>query len=203
MPLFSAVADVSCPSGYTTVAEDVVYVSSDNTCPSGHTKLGGEYGADTILNCTTAQSENESICTYFAEQCPAGKYFNGTSYQTCLAGSYCDGSGIATPGLSGCSQTCPSNSSSQPGATSAADCICNDGYYMNNGVCETCPAGYACSGGKKTRCENGTYAGTGQSTCTTCPTPRNTIGAAIINPEANQDLNENGVFESKNECGVL
>ena len=208
MPLFSAVADVSCPSGYTTVAEDVVYVSSDSTCPSGHTKLGGEYGADTILNCTTAQSENESICTYFAEQCPAGKYFNGTSYQTCLAGSYCDGSGIATPGLSGCSQTCPSNSSSQPGATSTADCICNDGYYMNNGVCETCPAGYACSGGKMTRCEYGTYAGTGQSTCSSCPTAVDLFdGKAMINSNGQyatdfRDIDGDGVYTSINECGV-
>ena len=208
VPLFSAVADVSCPSGYTTVAEDVVYVSSDNTCPSGHTKLGGEYGADTILNCTTAQSENESICTYFAEQCPAGKYFNGTSYQTCLAGSYCDGSGIATPGLSGCSQTCPSNSSSQPGATSAADCICNDGYYINNGVCETCPAGYACSGGKMTRCEYGTYAGTGQSTCSSCPTAVDLFdGKAMINSTGEtatdfRDIDGDGLYKSVDECGV-
>ena len=137
-------ADVACPTGYTQITEDVVYISSGNSCPNGDTKLGGEYGEDSILNCIGAQSDTTSICTYFAEQCQIGMSFDGTSHQPCPDGAYyCDGSGTATPGVAGCSSV--------------------------------------------------------------CPTPRNTVGAASINPGAGarQDLNGNDLYDSVNECGVL
>ena len=172
-------ADVACPSGYTQVIEDVVYTSYGDSCPNGDTKLGGEYGEDSILNCIGAQSGAVPICTYFAESCQPGMSFDGQSHQSCPSGSYCDGTGTATPGVAGCTQTCPLNSNSRSGATSVTDCTCNDGYYMNNGVCETCPAGYACSGGEMTQCENGTYSVAGQSICTSCPPVKNVHGAGL------------------------
>ena len=135
-------ADVACPSGYTQVIEDVVYMSSGNSCPNGDTKLGGEYGEDSILNCIGAQSDAVPICTYFAESCQPGMSFDGMTHQSCPYGAYyCDGSGTAMPGVAGCSSV--------------------------------------------------------------CPTPRNTVGAASINPEARQDLNGNDLYDSINECGVL
>ena len=106
-PLFGAMADVACPSGYTQVIEDVVYTSYGDSCPNGDTKLGGEYGEDSILNCIGAQSGAVSICTYYAESCQPGMSFDGTSHQSCPSGSYCDGTGTATPGVAGCSSVCP------------------------------------------------------------------------------------------------
>ena len=101
-------ADVACPTGYTQITEDVVYTSSGNSCPNGDTKLAGEYGEDSILNCIGAQSNTISICTYFVEQCQIGMSFDGASHQPCPDGAYyCDGSGTATPGVAGCSSVCP------------------------------------------------------------------------------------------------
>ncbi|MFQ6729862.1 MAG: InlB B-repeat-containing protein, partial [Alphaproteobacteria bacterium] len=145
-------AAVSCPSGYVAVNEDVVYISDTNSCPSGHTKLGGEYGGDTIENCITALANGSGICTFFDTSCQSGKYFDGTSFKTCLAGTYCDGNGTAVPGTSGCSVSCPGNSTSASGATA---CTCNTGYNYNGGTTTTTNAcvpniysvTYDCNGG--------------------------------------------------------
>ena len=198
-------ADVACPSGYTQVIEDVVYTSYGDSCPNGDTKLGGEYGEDSILNCIGAQSGAVSICTYYAESCQPGMSFDGTSHQSCPSGSYCDGSGTATPGVVGCSSPCPENSHSASGATS---CTCNDGYYMVDGACEICPAGYACSGGEINKCNKGTYADVKQSVCTSCPPYVDLFnGNALITSEGDfisdfRDIDGDGVYTSVDECGV-
>ena len=136
-------ADVSCPSGYVKISEsDSIIVTNSSSCPSGHTKLGGEYGENTIENCTTGLLAGTGVCTYYSEQCQPGKYFDGKVYQTCIAGSYCDGTGTATPGISGCSKPCPENSTSGSGAT---QCTCNTGYNYNGGTTTTTDA---CSANK-------------------------------------------------------
>lgn len=45
---------------------------------------------------------------------------------------------------------------------------CPDGTYPYNGICKTCEAGYSCKNGTRTICAKGTYAGTGQTSCTPC-----------------------------------
>ena len=167
-PLLSF-ADVSCPSGYVKISEsDSIIVTNSSSCPSGHTKLSDMSGSTSVTNCTTGLSSG--FCTYYSESCQSGKYFDGTTHKTCIAGSYCDGSGTATPGVSGCSKACPENSSSASGATS---CTCNDGYYMVDGVCEICPIGSYCANNIKTACDTGyntdNTGSTSESQCyTTC-----------------------------------
>lgn len=133
-------ADVSCPSGYVKISEsDSIIVTNSSSCPSGHTKLSDVSGSTSVTNCTTGLSSG--FCTYYSEPCQFGKYFDGTTHKTCIAGSYCDGSGTATPGVSGCSKACPENSTSTSGATK---CTCNTGYEMIGGACvlKTCESGY-------------------------------------------------------------
>ena len=162
-------ADVSCPSGYVKISEsDSIIVTNSSSCPSGHTKLSDMSGGTSVTNCTTGLSSG--FCTYYSESCQSGKYFDGTTHKTCIAGSYCDGSGTATPGISGCSKACPENSTSTSGATS---CTCNDGYYMVDGVCEICPIGSYCANNIKTVCDTGyttdNTGATSESQCyTTC-----------------------------------
>ncbi|MBR4892319.1 MAG: InlB B-repeat-containing protein, partial [Alphaproteobacteria bacterium] len=162
MPLSSAMADVSCPSGYTTVSESDVYVSLTGSCPSGHTQVGGEYGGDNVQNCIDSLANGASVCTFYETSCQSGKYFDGTSHQICQAGAYCDGSGTATPGVSSCSSSCPANSNSSAGATS---CTCNTGYNYNGGTTTTtgaCTANtytvaYDCNGGTGSTTATATY----------------------------------------------
>ena len=107
-----------------------------------------------VTNCTTGLSSG--FCTYYSEPCQSGKYFDGTTHKTCIAGSYCDGSGTATPGVSGCSKACPENSTSTSGATK---CTCNTGYEMIGGACvlKTCESGYYLNGNECTVCPVGSY----------------------------------------------
>ena len=190
----SAFADVSCPAGHVAVNEGAVYVSVSGSCPTGHTQLGGEYGGDSIINCIDGLANGNAVCTFFDTACQSGKYFDGTSFQTCLAGTYCDGTGTATPGASGCSGTCPENSTS---ASGASYCTCNTGYtingvvggavtttttpcipiscgagkYLNGDTCEICPAGSYCANNIKTECDAGyTTDETGASERTQCYT---------------------------------
>jgi|GEM_PF-6890589 len=59
---------------------------------------------------------------------------------------------------------------------------CDPGYYVINGVCKRCEAGYMCVGGSVYRkaCDPGTYQGsTGQTSCPVCPAGNktNTLGS--------------------------
>ena len=148
-------ADVSCPTGYVKISEpDSIIVTNASSCPSGHTKLSDMSGNTSVTNCTTGLSSG--FCTYYSEPCQSGKYFDGTTHKTCIAGSYCDGSGTATPGVSGCSKACPENSTSTSGATK---CTCNTGYEMIGGACvlKTCESGYYLNGNECTVCPVGSY----------------------------------------------
>ena len=148
-------ADVSCPTGYVKISEpDSIIVTNASSCPSGHTKLSDMSGNTSVTNCTTGLSSG--FCTYYSEPCQSGKYFDGTTHKTCVAGSYCDGSGTATPGVSGCSKACPENSTSTSGATK---CTCNTGYEMIGGACvlKTCESGYYLNGNECTVCPVGSY----------------------------------------------
>ncbi len=148
-------ADVSCPTGYVKISEpDSIVVTNASSCPSGHTKLSDMSGNTSVTNCTTGLSSG--FCTYYSEPCQSGKYFDGTTHKTCVAGSYCDGSGTATPGVSGCSKACPENSTSTSGATK---CTCNTGYEMIGGACvlKTCESGYYLNGNECTVCPVGAY----------------------------------------------
>ncbi|MBQ1997561.1 MAG: hypothetical protein II238_03880, partial [Alphaproteobacteria bacterium] len=165
-PLLSF-ADVSCPSGYVKISEsDSIIVTNSSSCPSGHTKLSDMSGSTSVTNCTTGLSSG--FCTYYSESCQSGKYFDGTTHKTCIAGSYCDGSGTATPGVSGCSKACPENSTSTSGATK---CTCNAGYYLDGNECVICPLGSYCANNIKTACDTGyTTDNTGASTESQCYT---------------------------------
>ena len=148
-------ADVSCPTGYVKISEpDSIIVTNASSCPSGHTKLSDMSGNTSVTNCTTGLSSG--FCTYYSEPCQSGKYFDGTTHKTCVAGSYCDGSGTATPGVPGCSKACPENSTSTSGATK---CTCNTGYEMIGGACvlKTCESGYYLNGNECTVCPIGSY----------------------------------------------
>ena len=160
-------ADVSCPSGYVKISEsDSIIVTNSSSCPSGHTKLSDMSGGTSVTNCTTGLSSG--FCTYYSESCQSGKYFDGTTHKTCIAGSYCDGSGTATPGVSGCSKACPENSTSTSGATK---CTCNAGYYLNGNECIICPIGSYCANNIKTACDTGYNTdNTGASTESQCYT---------------------------------
>ncbi len=54
---------------------------------------------------------------------------------------------------------------------------CKSGYYMNNGVCTTCPAGSACSDNNITTCGANTWSTVGGAQCNACPANSSTNGA--------------------------
>eukprot|EP00941_MAST-03F_sp_MAST-3F-sp1_P005719 g5719.t1 len=71
-------------------------------------------------------------------------------------------------------QACPSGSYAKAG-TEGACIVCDAGTYLVDATavrkpCASCPQSYACTNGKKTKCEGTTYAnGTGNKTCSSCP----------------------------------
>ena len=135
------------------------------TCPAGFWCGGGNYTfSDQIdqgavqCNSATPFSEagsDESSDCHATVACVMGTYLpaNSQTCETCLAGYYCDGGNspysfsASAQGLTQCDATKPF---SNPGATSGSACYasitCAAGTYLNNGVCETCPANYYCAG---------------------------------------------------------
>lgn len=95
--------------------------------------------------------------------------YRGPSCTICPLNSYCLNSAI---------YGCPLNSSSLVGSTS---CICNTGYYWNNGTCTICAAGtYSALVGSAACavCPFGTYSTGGAASCTPCAANANSGAGA-------------------------
>ena len=117
--MFSAVAAETCPSGYIEVVNPNISISSTDSCPAGHTVVQSA----NLESCIDGLANGAKICTYFAEKCPAGKYFDGTDFLPCDSGMYCPGTDIVTPGQTGCYEMCPDGyEKSDVGAKSATQC---------------------------------------------------------------------------------
>ena len=76
-----------------------------------------------------------------------------TCIKECEAGYYKDGDNCSL---------CPSNSTSDKGATSISDCYCKKNYYGSNGICKSCP-------------ENGLTKSTKTTSINGCYIPSNTV----------------------------
>ena len=117
---------------------------------------------------------NKSDCSSKIKECDKGYYCVGgagtSGKKACPAGTYRN----ATKGAqeSDCSN-CPTGQFSAEGSTGCTRC--EAGTYgvldvFNKPKCETCPAGYSCSGGlNKVECPIGKYSSPGASECTSCP----------------------------------
>ena len=102
--MFDALAAETCPSGYVAIPETDVYVSLSDSCPSGHTMVQTK---TSVENCISALASGAKTCTYFADKCQTGKYFNGTEHLPCDTGMYCPGVGTVNAGEIGCYDMCP------------------------------------------------------------------------------------------------
>ncbi len=174
-----ATSSSSCGTGTYKAAHTVTYgsTSSCDTCPSGY-RTGS--GADSKNNCSLSTSTGKYVKTAGAGQvgCTGGYCPGGTTV-------YYGGTGTTTGGIS----SCPSGYSSiADGKSSSAYCYLTTSSKKY--VAETaggqvdCLAGYACAGGTVVyygtaggattggiaQCTGATYAGTGASTCSECPT---------------------------------
>ena len=158
-----------------------------NTCP-------GSYTANTTAGKTapsacqirvsagkyiaTANSSTQTTCTA-GYACPGGLVNYGSTGKR----TQCTGATYAGSGASSCSN-CPSGytANTTAGKTAASACQISvaAGKYIktaNSATQSTCTAGYACPGGlvnygstgKRTQCTGATYAGSGASSCSNCP----------------------------------
>ena len=137
----------------------------------------GKYAASGATMCTACPSYplssspvgSTSIDTC---ECKAGYYGNLSSVngtcEECPEDSYC---------RNGLRFACPADSSSPRLRSVATDCVCNEGFYGDNGgVCTMCPPGSKCIGGWfKETCAAGTYAAAYSTACHACP--RNSTSA--------------------------
>jgi len=154
-----------CPEGFWCPGAGLM-----NACPDNSNST---QGSQRVSDC--------SCVAGFFQPWPADdeEQGEGPHCSACYAGAYCPGGKVAVP--------CTSNSQSETGSWSAAQCVCSPGYFGEGGaLCQLCEAGYYCPGGKhpvecpvnslsaagasavgQCACVPG-FAGTGGA-CTTCP----------------------------------
>ena len=157
----------TCPGSYT------ANTTAGKTAPSACqiSVSAGKYIA-------TANSSTQTTCTA-GYACPGGLVNYGSTGKR----TQCTGATYAGSGASSCSN-CPSGytANTTAGKTSASSCqiSVSAGKYIataNSATQSTCTAGYACPGGlvnygstgKRTQCTGATYAGSGASSCSNCP----------------------------------
>ena len=149
-----------------------------------------EGGAATCEPCPEGYDGDIEPGKYTDKQCkmsvPAGYYVEHTSDKeptACATGMYKGAHMVGWGGNSKCN-TCPAgyDDGPGPGAGAQTDCKINvsAGKYIataNSSTQTTCTAGYKCPGGlvnygstgTRTQCTGATYAGSGASTCSSCP----------------------------------
>ena len=149
-----------------------------------------EGGAATCEPCPEGYDGDTEPGKYTDKQCkmsvPAGYYVEHTSDKeptACATGMYKGAHMVGWGGNSKCN-TCPAgyDDGPGPGAGAQTDCKINvsAGKYIATAYSTTqtrCTAGYKCPGGlvsygstgTRTQCIGATYAGSGASTCTSCP----------------------------------
>lgn len=192
---------ISCKKGYYYDSEFGGCV----ICPKGTYQF--EEGATMCIDCPTGTYNDKTGATSRLDciACPKGTaspLFQGQSPEACKAckaGYYSDKEGAASCEIcptgkyssgeksTSCS-ACPTGwTTLGAGATSSGECTeptktCNDGDYYEGGDCHACPAGtYAKSGDTScTKCPKNTYSDAdGAAECTPCPSGQftNTIGS--------------------------
>lgn len=133
-----------------------------------------------------------------AETCSAGQYGNNGTCEQCSGNTY---SGDDASECISCGENTYANSDHT--ACVACDGLneyhnngvcqtCNAGYYVNDNVCTICPAGSYCGGdGTAAQCSKGTYSAAGASECTECPVGYTTdsIGKTSISDCKTMDVN--------------
>ena len=100
-------------------------------CPANATSVEGAISLAECV-CVAGYERTQDVC----EACAVGKYSNeGENCQLCTANTYSDTatSTLCTP--------CPMHTSSDVGASSEEDCLCNMGYFLHNSVCTACAVG--------------------------------------------------------------
>lgn len=108
-----------------------------------------------LYSSTQGQTGSVSICQCV---CDPGYVTHGhcVNCDLCEPNRYCPGGAVIT------SQACPVNSHSDPVdiPASAADCICNAGYWKYGTECHVCTADYFCDGvlGTRERCPDNSTA---------------------------------------------
>ena len=157
----------NCPSGY-----------DDNTTAGKTSASSCQISVSAGKYIATANSATQSTCTA-GYACPGGLVNYGSTGKR----TQCTGATYAGSGASSCS-SCPSgyDDNTTAGKTSASSCqiSVSAGKYIataNSATQSTCTAGYACPGGlvnygstgKRTQCTGATYAGSGASSCSSCP----------------------------------
>lgn len=153
---------VSCPVGY---YSNVSGSSACGQCPAGSYSDAPGSAACTSCSPGTYSAVGSAACASSCpsgtlrivgsrclnDGCPAGKYFNGSTCNSCPTGTFYVG----------------------PGAKSVSECTpCVAGTYSTLGspVCTKCPPGTSLTGSECTPCSAGTYSSSfGSTSCSTCP----------------------------------
>jgi hypothetical protein len=151
-------------------------------------------GADTAQTCTLCVSgrfsapgsDSQDDC---GEECMAGQFGQPGSCELCPAGSYRTvehmDSELSQRLPASCPGSCPLHSNSPAGSDQVTDCMCNAGYFGNNGgTCSPCPAGKYSGASAATVCTNcgaGQYkASSGaKTTCDDCAAGKHKATAGV------------------------
>jgi len=153
---------VMCPEGsYSNVSGSTACTS----CPAGSYSDAPGSNECTVCSTGTYSISGSVVCgpscpvdtlrivgsRCLNDGCPAGKYFNGSTCNSCPTGTFYVG----------------------PGAKSVSECTpCAAGTYSTLGspVCTKCPPGTSLTGSECTPCSAGTYSSSfGSTSCSTCP----------------------------------
>ena len=162
-----------CLAGYTT--------SNDNTCTQC---LPGQFkntvGNEACKSCDPG-TYSESIGVTTCSTCDPGKYSNATGSHSSITCLTCPKATYSSQRSSTCT-SCPVNSDTSGcsftgNCDSSYHCVCNVGYYdQDGGLCTTCAAGKYkdfsdgnCAEDCCIQCETGKYSTSGASTCVVCP----------------------------------
>eukprot|EP01136_Pigoraptor_vietnamica_P022502 Opistho-1_new@73732 len=152
--------NVEVPCGQNTY-QDSIASSTCNNCPANSKTAaqGSTRFADCICNDGYYLDYTNRVCAL----CAAGSFCKSGMSASCTAGTY-----QPLTGQSSCTACSDPNSSTNPGATSADQCLCKQGYYLPTGqtLCAPCPPGATCTGAL-TSCPKGFYLQSGN--CFVCP----------------------------------
>ena len=160
-------------------------------------------GESSQTPCPVGQYQDE-IGKYECKTCSAGTYqdLSGQSgCKICEIDYACSGENNrvqcavnmgADEGSSFCS-ACPNNCSD---CQIPSSCIsCDGGYYLYDGSCFICPAGYSCNGITQIQCSQGQYSPQGSLNCYNCP-----AGCFACTSSTNCTSCQNGYKLSDGKC---
>lgn len=143
------------------------HVSSPCAVNTYSTALALELASDCVgcpANTASAAGSNAvSRCTCLAgyegndgtacDACPAGTFKTATGDSVCtLCVAHHYSTSVAATTSDGVCIPCQDDASSSAGSDSANDCVCDGGFFDQDGTCSTCEANYYCQNAARTPC---------------------------------------------------